>query len=251
MENQKAGWGFRISLFTVSMILGTMLTVQFTANNRPRTPFAGDIIQLRSQLAYEMDNQKSLRKQIDMANEKIEEYKRSFGDQKKMVQTMEDELEKVRREAGLTEIEGHGIKIEIRDNPLFFTQLPPSTRPEDIAVRDEELISMVNTLFANGAQAVSINDNRIVTTSSIRSISPNVLQVNTHNVVSPYEIKAVGENVERMKSVMQSMYAENLRLFNAKEMVITEYRDTTLRVPAYSEPVDIRYAQVDTEGGKK
>jgi hypothetical protein len=33
--------------------------------------------------------------------------------------------------------------------------------------------------------------------------------------------------------------------------VITEYRDTTLRVPAYSEPVEIRYATVDTEGGQK
>lgn len=249
MKRPREDWGLRIGLFIISMLLGMMVTVQFTANNRPRTSFSGDLIQLRSQLIYEIENQQHLRQEIDRAQEKIVEYQRSSGDQQKLAQSMQEELEKLKEEAGFTPVSGAGIQITLRDNPQYFMQLPSSVQPDDLAISDEELMSMVNTLFANGARAVAINGNRLVTTSSIRSLTPSMLQVNARSVVPPYVISAVGDDVERMKDVVQSMYAENLRLFHAKDMVITTYsKANALQVPAYTEIRDLQYAQVDTEG---
>lgn len=103
---------------------------------------------------------------------------------------------------GLTDVEGKGIEITIKDDPNASTQTISVL--EDISshiVHDGDLRVIVNELKNAGAEAISINDQRLVSTSAITCIG-NVIKVNDEKVSSPFVIKAIGFP-ERMESALK------------------------------------------------
>lgn len=97
--------------------------------------------------------------------------------------------------AGLTEMQGPGIVVTLRNKA--------DLKPEDVtepqyAVHDLDIRDFVNALLAAGAEAVSINGQRYVTTTAMRVLGPNVL-INGVPLIAPFTIKAIGDpdNLER------------------------------------------------------
>jgi len=62
-------------------------------------------------------------------------------------------------------------------------------------VHDVDLDTLVNELWSAGAEAISINDQRLVTTTSIRCAGPTIL-INSVVAASPYKIKVIGPSKE-------------------------------------------------------
>ena len=62
------------------------------------------------------------------------------------------------------------------------------------------MLTVVNELKAAGAEAISVNGQRIISTSAIRCVGP-VIQVNYQKVAAPFEIKAIG-NAQYLESAM-------------------------------------------------
>lgn len=126
---------------------------------------------------------------------KLEEYKNESVSDQKTAQLLQAELEQINEALGKTDVEGEGIVIQITD--MGGTQLT-----EDVPVKNinpEDLLRIVNELFASGAEAISINGNRMILTSSIFSIDEDILKVNSKKVSSPYVINAIG-NPDYLKS---------------------------------------------------
>src|SRR5690625_427425 len=89
---------------------------------------------------------------------------------------------------GGTAVEGPGLVIEMRDaKPAAGESLSSAER-----VQDFDLQVVVNGLWAAGAEAISINDHRITTTSAIRSAGDAIL-VDFSPLQGPYVIEAIGE----------------------------------------------------------
>jgi len=93
---------------------------------------------------------------------------------------------------GLTNLKGQGIIITLEDDPT-------ATR-ENIGILDDisnhivhylDIINVVNELKNAGAEAISVNGQRIVNTTSINCIG-NVIKINDQKVNSPFVIKAIG-----------------------------------------------------------
>jgi uncharacterized protein YlxW (UPF0749 family) len=76
-------------------------------------------------------------------------------------------------------------------------------------VLDVDLQAVVNGLWAGGAEAVSINGQRLTATSTIRTAGAAVL-VDFRPVTSPYEVAAIGPN-DLDDRFNQSPTAANLR----------------------------------------
>ena len=113
----------------------------------------------------------------------------------------EEEITKNNILLGLTDVEGKGIEITVKDDPNATTQTISVL--DDLSyhlVHDGDLRRIVNELKNAGAEAISINDQRIVSTSTITCIG-NVIQVNDEKVSSPFVIKAIGFP-ERMDSAL-------------------------------------------------
>ena len=234
----------KISLFLVSVVLGGMLTVQFSTVHRPRVEqtSVGDNLQLTAELTQERERQNFFYSEIYKMEQQVRSYQDNSGDREELVKAMQEELNKVKMLAGVTEVQGDGVVVTIEDS---VDAIAIGIEPNNLML-GEYLYQLVNALNSNGAQAISIDNHRLVSTSSIRRISDTNIQVNTV-MIDPRKItlKAVG-NIEQMKI---GMYRYK-QLFQemGKDFVVSEVTNNNLRIPPYDRTVDFKYAE--PEGDK-
>ena len=139
--------------------------------------------ELRTELAnwkskYEETNQK-----YEETISKIDEYKKTTESNEQTEELVNSELEQVNLLLGKTDVEGQGIEIVLRD-----------TDNEEIEkIKADDLLVIVNALKIAGAEAISINDERIINMSDIVNISSTFIKVNGQRILSPYIIKAIGD----------------------------------------------------------
>jgi uncharacterized protein YlxW (UPF0749 family) len=232
---------FRLSVLLVSVILGFMVAVQVTTSRQPHTS-VGDIMELRSELLQEQDQQKSLSYQLAQAQAQLLKYQQNAGSKQSMLQAVAGELQNIRQQAGLEPAKGPGIVITISNDPALAKSVP------DSHVYDFNLIAVVNLLFSNGADAVAINGQRIVTISSIREVG--VMEINTHPVMMPYVITAIGD-VSQMEAALtvNHLAADYKEIGN--DFQVAEHRAPDfVTVPAYANPVHFQYATTEVNQGK-
>ncbi|MNP37450.1 hypothetical protein D3C76_1308980 [compost metagenome] len=100
---------------------------------------------------------------------------------------MKEELKQLSFISGTSDLYGEGVLITLSDGDLI---LDPDLRA-DALVHDSDVLTVVNELKAAGAEAISVNGQRIIATSAIRCVGP-VIQVNYQKVAAPFIIKAIG-----------------------------------------------------------
>ena len=143
---------------------------------------------------------------------------------------------------GLSEVTGNGLIITINDNQdislnSWFAD------PNLLLVHDTDLISVVNELKNAGAEAISINEQRLVTTSAIEC-DGNIIKVNGEKVGAPFTIKAIGLpevliNVNRFGG-----YLDNLRENRYLKVSVEKMTDKkTITIPKYTGVMKFQYAQ--------
>jgi len=102
--------------------------------------------------------------------------------------------------AGELPLVGKGIIVTIEDSTISTTQ----TKGHDqnlYIIHDEDLLRVINELRAAGAEALSLNDQRLLATSEVRCAGPTVV-VNDTRVAAPFVIKAIG-NPQTMESALR------------------------------------------------
>ena len=138
--------------------------------------------ELRTELANWKSKYEEADKQYQELEAKVEEYKQKKESNNETSELVMEELEEANMKLGKTNIEGQGIEITIK----------PSQSEEIAAITADDLINIVNSLKSAGAEAISINDERILTMTDIVDINELFIKVNGQRILSPYVIKAVG-----------------------------------------------------------
>ena len=100
---------------------------------------------------------------------------------------LSERLDEVNSQIGLTALQGEGIIIRLEDGDENNT----SVSIKETVIHDNDLKAIVNDLCIAGAEAISINDQRIVNTTAITCIG-NVIKVNDEKIGNPFEIRAIG-----------------------------------------------------------
>ena len=123
---------------------------------------------------------------------------------------MKKELEKVRMNAGLLAGTGQGVVITLDDSNL---PRQPGEDPNLFLIHDEDLLKVINELFAAGAEAVSVNGQRIITNSEIRCVGPTII-INSIKLAPPFIIQAVGDpEILETSLKMRGGVIESLQVF--------------------------------------
>lgn len=152
--------------------------------------------ELKLELSSWNDKYNQLYTRYEEVVSKIEEYKNESVSDQKTAQLLEAELEQLNELLGKTNVVGQGIVIQLIDNE-------GNKLSEDAtvyAITQENLLRVINELFAAGAEAISINGNRIISTSAIYTIGTDIMKINNGNKISsPYVINAIG-NPDYLKS---------------------------------------------------
>ena len=129
---------------------------------------------------------------------------------------------------GLTDVSGQGIIIKLDENREVDSDAVVNI--SGYLVHEEDLLYIVNELFNAGADAVSINDQRIVNTTSILC-DGNIIRINEKMVGVPIEIKAIGYP-ERLDPAL-SRPGGYLQLMANEGVVVTIEKSENIKIPKY------------------
>ncbi len=216
-----------ISIMLVALILGLMLAVQYRVVNRAPTVISTDRAKEIADEIKQIDrDREALHKEISDLIYKLEQVNQGKNE---AINALHNELEKTRMAAGLLTVTGPGVEV-ILDNP---GERKGSWLQSDVfIISAEDLLKVVNELWGGGAEATSINSQRIISTTEIRFAGP-FLNINTVRVVPPYQILAVGD-ADALAGVLElpGGLAEFLRSLGI-EVTVEKHQDLT--VPAYTE----------------
>lgn len=232
------GWGGRIAILLVSLVLGLMLATQFKNVQR----VGGNVSLKRAQeLTTEIQklNQDILAAQnrIRELEQRIWEYEDIAQDEGKMTEALFRELERTRVLAGLVDLEGPGVIVTVSVVP--FTDWTGDSR----IVRNvyyEDLLKLINELNAAGAEALAVNDERIISTTEIRNAG-NAIVINTNRHSMPFEIKAIG-NPDTLEASLKLLGGVADMLGDELEIKIR--RENRIRIGRYRGPFQFQHAQV-------
>ncbi|HZJ57385.1 MAG TPA: DUF881 domain-containing protein, partial [Clostridia bacterium] len=178
------------ALTLISLILGVMLATQFKNVQK----VGGNVsIQRTQELTeyikkLEFDNE-NLNGQINEFKGIISSYENASQDE-----TLVNELLRTKSQAGLLPMEGPGVVVVV-DN-LNISGWDGSHQVFQ-NVHYDDLLRLVNELNAAGAEAIGINNERVISTTEIRNAGDYIV-INTNRHSAPFEIKAIGnpDNLE-------------------------------------------------------
>lgn len=148
-------------------------------------------------------------------------------------------------DAGLTPLTGPGITVTLTDAPRTASgQYASDAAPDDLVVHQQDLQSVLNALWAGGAEAVMVQDQRIVATSAPRCIG-NTLLLHGRTYSPPYVVSGIG-NADSMQNALSSergvaIYRQYVTRFGLGYRV---QNAEAITVPAYSGSLMLQNAAV-------
>jgi uncharacterized protein YlxW (UPF0749 family) len=179
---------WQITLGAALLGLGFLIAAQLAAQG-PRVSYTtqerSPLIETATQLQARQDE---LKARILELRSTITTTEKAGEGSLALVGELNDQLQQARIAAGLIPLTGTGIVLQLEDS-----QEPqaPDTNEQDYLVGADDLRNIVSQLWAAGAEAISINGERITPTTAIIDVGPSIL-VNAAYLAGPYQVTALG-----------------------------------------------------------
>lgn len=93
---------------------------------------------------------------------------------------------------GTQAVTGPGLSVSLNDAQRTAASLPEPFTADDIVVHQQDVQSVVNALWAGGAEAMTLMDQRVISTSAVRCVG-NTLILQGRVYSPPYVIQAIGD----------------------------------------------------------
>jgi uncharacterized protein YlxW (UPF0749 family) len=243
-------WILKITL--MSVLLGMMLAAALKTQLQVRSE--GGVTTTRfDYLAREYTGLRrenaTLRREIEDLGQKITNYENQLASGTTAARTLNRELQDTKLLAGLTPVEGPGVIVTLQDSKkkAATEAAPPELTglPNVWLIHDTDIQRVVNELEASGAEAISVNGERLIAMSEIRCVGPST-SINGSRYTAPYEIKAIGnpkdlENGLRMRDgVVDNMPDPDM---------IRIQREGRLVIKPFTGSREFKYAKPATEQG--
>lgn len=236
----------------ICFLLAFMVTAQIRTINVSATDISRlkKENELRDEINQWKDVYDTATEKINELNSKITEYQNAAAEDDKAVALIKSEMDNAKVLAGLAEVEGQGVVV-ILDDTAALTQIAKDAGyfdPNAYIIHDSDLVMIVNELLSAGAEAISINGQRITGLTSIRCTGPQVI-INGIRTVAPFKIVAIGESttlkgaLSLRGGIIDSIKADNI------DVKIETSGD--IIVPAYEKTITYQYAKPVEEGAGK
>lgn len=184
--------------------------------------------ELRTELASWKEKYEEIDAKIQEKDSIIEEYKQELENDENTSSVLESEIKEAESYLGYTDLQGPGIIITIQDQDIY-------------EVGYSDLLRLVNELRSAGAEAISINDERIVSTTEITSVTGSIILVNSRKLSGPYVIKAIGdEKYLESALTIKGGYIDEIKL---NGLSIEYSIEDNIVIPAYSGEQTLEYAK--------
>ncbi|MHB9133785.1 MAG: DUF881 domain-containing protein [Armatimonadota bacterium] len=183
-------WVLPVTL--ASLALGALIASKLTATDDN----AIDVYKMRPEQVAVLytqavrENQQQQEQLVKLQN-RLDKLVDGATDEVKLREALQKEIDDLRVRSGSTAVEGPGIVVTIDDTNILKSK-PADLNTAVMVTHDYDLLLVVNELRAAGAEAIAVNDQRVVGSSAIRCAGP-IININNHQVGAPFIIRAVGK----------------------------------------------------------
>lgn len=231
--------GTRIAFGATVALLAVILVAAAQTESTPASPRNGRRVQLVELIHAEQARTRALEaRAAELAAQVAALQQPETGGPTRLAR-VQRRIDLIIDSAGLTAVRGPGVRVVLTDSSL---ETSPTGNLNDLVVHEEDLQAVINALWAGGAEAISVNGQRILATTAIRCVGNTLL---LHGAVysPPYEINALGDERALQAELDRDPAVQRFRT------AATEYQlgfsvtaDETLTIPAYEGPTAVTVA---------
>lgn len=178
-----------IAMTLTLLVLGFLVVVQLRAsrNIASQAPVpTRNVYALATLLRQEREARKALEEQVTALRKQLSSYERAASEGRSLAEAMGKELESLRIALGLKAMRGPGLIVRVADPK----EQPKGGNP--VVVTYQDLVAVINELWAAGAEAIAVNDQRITATTGLSQVGGTVV-VNLQRLHGPFSIAAIGD----------------------------------------------------------
>ena len=125
-------------------------------------------------------------------------------------QKLERQANELAAAAGRTPVKGTAVQVRLDDAKLAGSEVPAGADPDDYVIHQQDVQGVVNALWAGGAEAMMLQDQRVISTSAVRCVG-NTLVLQGRVYSPPYVITAIGDPAALQSSLATDPDVANLR----------------------------------------
>jgi uncharacterized protein YlxW (UPF0749 family) len=147
-------------------------------------------------------------------------------------------------EAGMDPVHGPGLVVTLDDAQRDANgRFPRDASPDDLVVHQQDIQAVINALWSAGAEAIQMQDQRLIATSVPRCVG-NTLLLNGRTYSPPYTVTAIGD-----PAAMQAALATAPLVILYKQYVVRfglGYHEEVVpdvRIVGHAEPIRMHFAQ--------
>jgi uncharacterized protein YlxW (UPF0749 family) len=240
-DRRRSGWSAGVPLIALAagvLFTTTATTADGTALREDRRPQLAEVVEEQRE---RVDAAQARANELEAA---VEKQTATLAQSDAPIKEQQDRADATEAAAGFTALRGPGLTVRMDDAPPQTGSRPADVRSDYLVVHQGDVQAVVNALWAGGAEAMSIMDVRVLSTSAVRCVG-NTLLLHGRVYSPPFKITAIGDPVAMQRALNAS---EGVRLF--KDAVVhyqLGYQETVERdvtVPAFTGSSALRSAEV-------
>ena len=191
---------------------------------------------LRAEVLKYKEKYENKYKELEKAEKTLEKERQNETQNNIELEQKEEEIKQGNKILGLAEVTGPGVIVTLTDSKKDINS---ALDPSALIVHDLDVLSVINELKNAGAEAISINDQRIVPTSGI-ICGGNIIDVNNEKVGAPFVIKAIGLPEQLAALNRPGGYLERLK---NDSIGVELKKSNNIIIPKYTGTLTYNYAK--------
>ena len=232
-----------ITLGIMCFILTVAICIQLKTIENTTTTISQSLKEngLRDEVLRWKERYDNVYEELNQSLKELEEVRKQATQNDTKSSAKQEEIKNNNMLLGLSEVKGEGLQIVIADNNTGT--LKNESEALDLSsqvVHYDDLIEVINALNNAGAEAISINGQRIIQTTAI-TCEGNVIKINGQKVSSPFTIKAIGSQGLLHGSL--TMIGGYLYILDEAGVIVETTQMDNLTVEKYSGVINYKYVK--------
>ena len=232
-----------ITLGIMCFILTVAICIQLKTIENTTTTISQSLKEngLRDEVLRWKERYDNVYEELNQSLKELEEVRKQATQNDTKSSAKQEEIKNNNMLLGLSEVKGEGLQIVIADNNTGT--LKNESEALDLSsqvVHYDDLIEVINALNNAGAEAISINGQRIIQTTAI-TCEGNVIKINGQRVSSPFTIKAIGSQGLLYGSL--TMIGGYLYILDEAGVIVETTQMDNLTVEKYSGVINYKYVK--------
>ncbi len=227
----------KIIIILLCGILGFFISFQFK-NLQNEYNFVGvnTISDLQNAIKKEEEEILNIKELISSSERKLVQYENALEEGGSIKNVLEKENKKLKKISGFIDLEGPGIILKLSDSDRKLNEWED---PNNLIVHDIDVLNIINDLKVAGAEALSINGQRVMSTSEIQCAGATIT-INNHTYGQPFIIKAIG-NSDTLNAAIKSPDSYAYILKEVYGLGVELEVDDHVRIAKYNNNVNWKY----------